>query len=97
MTDDFYIHMQMASMREVMVGSGGCGESYTNHEPLRETYKGFPTTCTNRDHDEKCKVAHMSASDQKSYTKAQELAKQVGHKCWFGCKAVTAFHKLGSK
>ena len=89
MTDDFYTHMQMSSMREIMVGSGGCGESYTRPEPLRETYKGFPTSCTVSAHDEKCKIAHMSESDQRSFTKAQELARttlKVDHECWFGCK-----------
>ena len=96
MTDDYYTHMQMSSMREIMVGSGGCGESYTNTAPLRVTYKGFPTTCTDSRHDEACRVAHMSASDQKSFTKAQALAKQVNHKCWYGCKVATMWHKLRS-
>jgi len=96
MTDDYFEHMQMASMREVMVGSGGCGESYTSAEPLRETYRGFPTTCTNRKHDEACKVSHMSVSDQRSFTKAQALIKKVNHTCWFGCRVVTAFHKVRS-
>ena len=99
MTDDFYTHMQMSSMREIMVGSGGCGESYTTAPPLRETYKGFPTACTDSRHDEACKVAHMSDSDQKSFHKAQELRKatlKVDHKCWYGCKVATMWHKLWS-
>lgn len=96
MTDDFYAYMQMASMREIMVGSGGCGESYTGTEPLRETYRGFPTTCTNSKHDEACKVSHMSVGDQKSFAKKQALIKKVNHTCWFGCKVVTTFHKVRS-